>query len=251
MSHDNVALVTGAGTGIGRATALALVKIGYHVYAVGRNIDKLEETQRRAQNLSAQIHPVALDVSDPAQVHSLFETIEKTFGRLDVLFNNAGRGAPPVPIDELPVQTWIDVVNVNLNGMFYCAQAAIKLMKKQSPQGGRIINNGSIAAHSPRPFSAPYTSTKHAITGLTKAIALETRPYRIACSQIDIGNAATEMTEPMAAGIMQADGSIKVEPRMDVNHVAQAIVQMVQYPLETNVQFMTIMATNMPYVGRG
>lgn len=251
MSQLKVALVTGAGTGIGRATSLALAKVGFDVVLVGRHVEKLEETKRRGEGLSAHLHPMAFDVSKAEQVTTLFSRLEKQFGRIDVLFNNAGRGAPPVPIDELPIETWLDVVNVNLNGMFYCAQAAIKLMKKQNPQGGRIINNGSIAAHSPRPFSAAYTSTKHAITGLTKAISLETRPFHIACSQIDIGNAVTEMSEPMAAGIMQADGSIKVEPRMDVNHVAQAIVQMVEFPIETNVLFMTIMPTNMPFVGRG
>ena len=251
MTQVKIAVVTGAGTGIGRATALALAKVGFDVVLVGRNLDKLEETKRRGEALSAHLHPQALDVSKPDQVAKLFADIENQFGRIDVLFNNAGRGAPPVPIDELPVETWVDVVNVNLNGMFFCAQAAIRLMKKQRPQGGRIINNGSIAAHAPRPFSSAYTSTKHAITGLTKSISLETRPFNIACSQIDIGNAATEMTEPMAAGIMQADRSIQIEPRMDVNHVAQAIVQIVEFPLETNVQFMTIMATNMPFVGRG
>lgn len=248
---DNVrvAVVTGAGSGIGRAVALALANDGFEVIMAGRRAQALDETA--TLSTSGRLHAHVTDVSDFDQVQALFDHVEKTYGRLDVLFNNAGRGAPAVPMEELPIETWLDVVNVNLNGMFFCARQAIALMKKQSPQGGRIINNGSISAHAPRPYSAPYTSTKHAITGLTKSIALDTRPYGIACTQIDIGNAATEMTDRMAAGILQADGSTRVEPRMEVNHVAQAVVQIVNYPLETNVQFMTIMATNMPFVGRG
>jgi NAD(P)-dependent dehydrogenase (short-subunit alcohol dehydrogenase family) len=244
-----VAVVTGAGSGIGRAVSLALAEDGFEVIMAGRRSETLAETAKLGQ--SERLHPHVTDVSDFKQVQSLFDHVEQAHGRLDVLFNNAGRGAPAVPMDELPIETWLDVVNVNINGMFFCARQAIALMKKQSPMGGRIINNGSISAHAPRPFSAPYTSTKHAVTGLTKSIALDTRAYGIACTQIDIGNAATEMTDRMAAGILQADGSTRVEPRMDVNHVAQAVVQIVNYPLETNVQFMTIMATNMPFVGRG
>ena len=248
-TDKRVAVVTGAGSGIGRAVALALANDGFDVVLAGRRADALEGT--RAIGPSHRLHPVVTDVSKPEGVQALFDTVQNRFGRLDVLFNNAGRGAPAVPIEDLPIDTWLDVVNVNLNGMFFCAQAAIKLMKNQQPQGGRIINNGSISAHVPRPYSIAYTATKHAVTGLTKSISLDTRAYRIACTQIDIGNAATEMTDRMAKGVLQPDGSTRVEPRMDVNHVAQAIVQLVNYPLETNVQFMTIMATNMPFVGRG
>lgn len=244
-----VALVTGAGSGIGRAVSLALAADGFDVVLAGRRADALDQT--RAMGPSERLHPRVTDVTKYEDVQSLFVEVDKQFGRLDVLFNNAGRGAPAVPIQELPIQTWLDVVNVNLNGMFFCAREAIALMKKQDPQGGRIINNGSISAHAPRPFSIAYTATKHAVTGLTKSISLDTRAYRIACTQIDIGNAATEMTDRMARGILQADGSTRIEPRMDVNHVAQSVVQIVNYPLETNVQFMTIMATNMPFVGRG
>ena len=244
-----VAVVTGAGSGIGRAVSLALAANGFDVVMAGRRADALEQTQ--AMGPKDRLHPRVTDVSKFEEVQTLFDEVEKQFGRLDVLFNNAGRGAAAVPIEELDVATWLDVVNVNLNGMFFCARQAIALMKKQDPQGGRIINNGSISAHAPRPFSIAYTATKHAVTGLTKSISLDTRPYRIACTQIDIGNAATEMTDRMAKGILQPDGSTRVEPRMDVNHVAQSIVQIVNYPLETNVQFMTIMATNMPFVGRG
>ena len=245
------AVVTGAGTGIGRASALALLKAGYHVALVGRRAEPLAETQRMAGELAANTLAIPTDVSDEASVRALFAKVRETWGRLDVLFNNAGRGAPAVPIEELPLDTWRDVVNVNLHGMFMCAQQAIMIMKDQSPQGGRIINNGSISAHAPRPYSIAYTATKHAVTGLTKSISLDCRQYRIACGQIDVGNAATEMTERMANGVLQPDGSTRVEPRMDVNHVAQAIVQMSELPLESNVLFMTIMATNMPFLGRG
>ncbi|MFW8564731.1 SDR family oxidoreductase [Orrella sp. 11846] len=251
MSQQKVALVTGAGSGIGRASALALAKAGWEVVLVGRQQETLEKTREIHPELREQLHVMPTDVTDPNAVKALFEQIQQQFGRLDLLFNNAGRGAPAVPIEDLPVETWQDVVNVNLNGMFYCAQAAIRLMKAQTPQGGRIINNGSISAHAPRPYSIAYTSTKHAVAGLTKSISLDTRAYGIACTQLDIGNAATEMTDRMAKGILQADGSTKVEPRMDVEHVAQAIVQIAQWPLETNVQSMVIMATNMPFVGRG
>lgn len=247
--NNKVALVTGAGSGIGRAVSLALAADGYDVVMVGRRADALEQTQ--SMGSSQRLHPQVADVTQYDQVQAVFAWVATKFGRLDVLFNNAGRGAPAVPIEELPIDTWLEVVNVNLNGMFFCAREAIALMKSQTPMGGRIINNGSISAHAPRPFSIAYTATKHAVTGLTKSISLDTRAYRIACTQIDIGNAATEMTERMANGIVQADGSTRVEPRMDVNHVAQSVVQIVNYPLETNVQFMTIMATNMPFVGRG
>lgn len=246
---QKVAVVTGAGSGIGRAVSLALAADGFDVVLAGRRADALEQTS--AMGPANKLHPRVTDVTNHEEVQALFSEVDKQFGRLDVLFNNAGRGAPAVPIEELPVQTWLDVVNVNLNGMFFCAREAIAIMKKQNPQGGRIINNGSISAHAPRPFSIAYTATKHAVTGLTKSISLDTRAYRIACTQIDIGNAATEMTDRMAKGILQADGSTRVEPRMDVNHVAQSVVQIVNFPLETNVQFMTIMATNMPFVGRG
>ena len=249
MANMKVALVTGAGSGIGRAVSLALAKDGYEVVLVGRRAEALQATQ--ALGNTSAMHCMPTDVIRHEAVAELFAAVEKRFGRLDVLFNNAGRGAPAVPIEELPIETWLDVVNVNLNGMFFCARAAIALMKKQSPQGGRIINNGSISAHAPRPYSIAYTSTKHAVTGLTKSIALDTRAYGIACTQIDIGNAATEMTDRMTRGVLQPDGSTRVEPRMDVTHVAQAVVQIVNFPLETNVQFMTIMATNMPFIGRG
>jgi len=245
------ALVTGAGTGIGRAAALALLRAGYHVALAGRREAALMETRSLAGDLANNTLLVPTDVADEASVAALYEQIRQTWGRLDVLFNNAGRNAPAVPIEELPVQTWRDVVDVNLTGMFLCAQQAIALMKEQAPQGGRIINNGSISAHAPRPFSIAYTATKHAVTGLTKSISLDCRAYHIACGQIDIGNAATDMSERMASGILQADGEVRVEPRMDVAHVAQAVVHMAELPLEANVQCMTIMATNMPFVGRG
>lgn len=251
MSNLKVAVVTGAGSGIGRAVSLILAKNGYHVALAGRRADKLEETKALGGALSDHLHPIVTDVSDEASVSALYAEVSKRWGRLDVLFNNAGRGGPPVPIEDLPVDIWKDIVNINLTGMFLCAQGAIRLMKNQTPQGGRIINNGSISAHAPRPYSIGYTATKHAVTGLTKSIALDTRQYGIACTQIDIGNAATEMTDRMTKGVLQPDGSTRVEPRMDVNHVAQAIAQIVSFPLETNVQFMTIMATNMPFLGRG
>lgn len=251
MSDIKVAVITGAGSGIGRATALALARAGWDVVLVGRRADALDQTKAMLPEAEQRMHPMPADVSKHAEVAMVFGQIKKQFGRLDLLFNNAGRGAPAVPIEELPIETWLDVVNVNLNGMFFCARAAIQIMKDQRPQGGRIINNGSISAHVPRPYSIAYTATKHAVSGLTKSISLDTRAYNIACTQIDIGNAATEMTDRMAKGILQPDGSTRVEPRMDVNHVADAIVQIAGYPLETNVQSMMIMATNMPYVGRG
>ena len=253
MSNTSrVALVTGAGSGIGRACALALHAAGYHVVLAGRRLDALEQTIAQAGTGSAaQLLAVPTDVGDPASVKALFAKTEQAFGRLDLLFNNAGMGAPAVPMEELSVEQWKAVVDVNLTGPFLCTQAAIRLMKSQSPQGGRIINNGSISAYAPRPFSAPYTATKHAISGLTRSTALDCRRYNIACGQIDIGNAATEMTERMAAGVIQADGSTKVEPRMNVKHVADAVVHMASLPLDANVLFMTVMATAMPFVGRG
>ena len=253
MSQDStkVALITGAGAGIGKATARAFVHAGYRVVLAGRQLDKLEQAIADIGGSAASTLAQRCNVGDPESVNQLFDATQRQFGRLDVLFNNAGVSAPAVPIETLTYAQWQSVVDANLTGAFLCAQAAIKMMKSQTPQGGRIINNGSISAHAPRPMSAPYTATKHAITGLTKSIALDGRAYRIACSQIDIGNAATEMTERMAAGILQADGSTKVEPRMDVNHVAESVLQIAEMPLESNVLFMTIMATNMPFVGRG
>jgi len=249
MTNPKVALVTGAGSGIGRAVSLALDEAGYAVVLAGRRAAQLEETASMAKNNAMLACPT--DVSRPDQVDALFARIKETFGRLDVLFNNAGMGAPAIPMDELSFEQWNAVVNVNLTGAFLCAQAAMRLMKQQTPRGGRIINNGSISAHAPRPNSAPYTATKHAITGLTKSISLDGRAYDIACGQIDIGNAATEMTERMAAGVPQANGTQMVEPRMDVRHVAAAVVYMASLPLAANVQFITLMATTMPYIGRG
>ncbi len=248
-THDKVALVTGAGSGIGRHSALALAEAGYAVVLVGRRQDALEETAKLAG--SAPTLAVATDVGDPESVNALFVQIEEHFDRLDVLFNNAGRGAPAVLLEDLEYADWQAVVDVNLTGVFLCTQAAFKIMKDQQPHGGRIINNGSISATAPRPNSAAYTATKHAITGLTKATSLDGRKYDIACGQIDIGNAATNMTERMNDGVPQADGSNMVEPRFDVEHVARAVVQMAELPLDTNVLFMTIMATKMPFVGRG
>ncbi len=243
-----IALVTGGGSGIGRAVAIGFSKAGYSVALAGRRAAELNET---AAQCPAGALVVPTDVTDPAQVAALFEKVVAEFGRLDVLFNNAGSGAPPVPMDELTVEQWTRVVGVNLNGAFYCAQQAMRVMKRQEPRGGRIINNGSISAAVPRPNSAPYTATKHAITGLTKSISLDGRAFDIACSQIDIGNAETPMTERMAVGVPQADGSVRVEPRMNVQHVADAVLYMAGLPLEANVQFMTVMATKMPFIGRG
>ena len=245
-----VALVTGAGTGIGKAVALALLREGYSVVLVGRRAGPLEEVVKTC-GAGSRALAVPCDVSQPDAVRAAFDLAQQTFGRLDLLFNNAGVGAPAVPMEELSFEQWQNVVNINLTGSFLCAQQAIRLMKAQSPQGGRIINNGSISAHAPRPNSAPYTATKHAITGLTKSISLDCRAYDIACGQIDIGNAQTELAARMAKGVMQAHGEIAVEPLMDVEHVADAVVHMASLPLATNVQFMTIMATKMPFVGRG
>lgn len=248
IDNGKVALVTGAGSGIGRATALALLNEGYSVVLAGRRKEALEETAAAG---GARVLVVPADVTDPASVRALFEKTRETFGRLDVLFNNAGTGAPPVPLEDLTVEQWRRVVDVNLTGPFLCTQEAFRLMKTQSPRGGRIINNGSISAHVPRPNSAPYTATKHAIAGLTKSTALDGRKYDIACGQIDIGNAGTEMTARMKAGVPQADGSIAVEPTMAVENVARAVVYMASLPLDANVLFMTVMATKMPFVGRG
>ncbi len=248
---NKIAIVTGAGSGIGRAVAVALAKNGYAVALAGRREDALEGTAELAKASGARALAVPTDVGDPASVKALFAQTKEAFGRLDLLFNNAGGGAPPVPLEELPFEQWQKVVNANLTGTFLCTQQAILIMKSQSPRGGRIINNGSISAHAPRPNSAPYTSTKHAITGLTKSTSLDGRKYDIACGQIDIGNAATEMTARMAKGVQQANGSVEVEPTMDVQCVANAVVYMASLPLEANVQFLTVMATKMPFVGRG
>jgi NAD(P)-dependent dehydrogenase (short-subunit alcohol dehydrogenase family) len=243
-----VAIVTGAGSGIGRAVALALLRSGYSVALGGRRREPLDATAAEAGDRTLV---VPTDVADPQSVSALFAETRRRFGRLDLLFNNAGTNAPPVPIDELTDAQWRAVVDVNLSGMFYCAREAVRLMKDQDPRGGRIINNGSISAHAPRPNSAPYTATKHAVTGLTKSLALDLRTFDIVAGQIDIGNAATEMTARMKDGVLQANGTVAAEARMDVNHVAQAVVYMDSLPLESNVLFMTVMASKMPFVGRG
>lgn len=248
---NRIALVTGAGSGIGRASALALLAAGWHVVLAGRREDALQETAAQAGEAAGRALAVPTDVRDAESVKALFARTREAFGRLDFLFNNAGCGTPAMPLEDLTLEQWRNVVDINLTGAFLCTQEAFRIMKDQSPRGGRIVNNGSISAHAPRPFSAPYTATKHAITGLTKATSLDGRAYDIACGQIDIGNAATEMTERMTRGVIQPRGDMMVEPRMDVAHVAQAIVSMASLPLETNVQFMTIMATKMPFVGRG
>ena len=250
-SANKVALITGGGTGIGKASALALAKDGYAVVITGRRKEPLDKTVAEIEKLGAKALGVVADVGKPGDVDMLFAKTMEKFGRLDVLFNNAGMGAPAVMLEDLPFEKWQQVVDVNLTGVFLCTQAAFRIMKNQNPRGGRIINNGSISAHAPRPNSAPYTSTKHAVTGLTKAASLDGRKYDIAVGQIDIGNAETELAARMANGVPQADGSIKAEPLMDVNHVGQAIAHMASLPLESNVLFLTIMATKMPFVGRG
>jgi NAD(P)-dependent dehydrogenase (short-subunit alcohol dehydrogenase family) len=249
-SPIKVAIVTGAGSGIGKAAALALLKEGYYVTLAGRRKDRLEQAVAEA-GAGARALAVPTDVGDPASVRALFARTKEAFGRLDLLFNNAGIGAPGVPLEDLTYEQWKAVVDTNLTGSFLCTQEAIKIMKGQDPRGGRIINNGSISAHAPRPNSAPYTSTKHAITGLTKATSLDGRKYDIACGQIDIGNALTDLAARMAKGVPQANGTVAVEPLMDVEHVAKAVLYMASLPLDANVQFMTIMATKMPFVGRG
>lgn len=246
---DKIALVTGAGSGVGRAVAQRLWRDGWTVVLVGRRAEALAETA--GADSDGSMVPMPADVGDPAAVESLFKGVEQRFGRLDLLFNNAGLGAKPVPVDELPVEDWLRVVQVNLTGSFLCARAAFGLMRRQTPGGGRIINNGSISAHVPRPYSVPYTSTKHAITGLTRSLGLDGRAFGIAVGQVDIGNAATPMTARMAGGVLQPDGTSRAEPTMDVAHVADAVAYMAALPLDANVPFMTVMATQMPFLGRG
>lgn len=248
MEQQKIVLVTGAGSGIGKASAIAFSAKGYSVVLAGRHRDKLEQVASACSNETLIVES---DVADPESVAHLFKTLNERFERLDVLFNNAGGGSPPRQFDEILFEEWQRVIDVNLTGTFLCTQAAFGIMKEQSPKGGRIINNGSISAHVPRPLSAPYTASKHGVTGLTRSTSLDGRPYNIVCSQIDIGNALTDLTARMAEGVPQADGTSKPEPTMDVQHVADAIVQMTEFPLETNVQFMTIMATKMPFIGRG
>lgn len=251
MAQKKVALVTGATAGIGEATAIALAKAGFDVVLAGRRADRLEAAAAKVRSEGREALAVPTDVADPASVDAMFAKTKEKFGRLDFLFNNAGIGAPPVGIEDLPFAQWKAVVDTNLTGSFLCTQGAVRMMKDQSPRGGRIVNNGSISAHAPRPNSAPYTSTKHAITGLTKSTALDGRKYDIACGQIDIGNADTDMGGRMKAGVPQAHGAIAAEAVMDPQHVADAVVTMANLPLESNVLFMTIMATKMPFVGRG
>ena len=249
--NGKVAIVTGGGSGIGKRTALALLEDGYSVAVAGRRLEPLEATKTEAGESNSRVLIVQTDVGDPAAVRALFAKTKETFGRLDVLFNNAGAGAPTIPLEDLTYDQWMSVVNVNLTGVFLCTQEAFKIMKSQTPMGGRIINNASISAYAPRPNSAPYAATKHAVTGLTKSTSLDGRKYNIACGQIDIGNAATEMMGRTQGRLPQADGSVIVEPTFDVSHVAESVLYMANLPLDTNVQFMTIMATKMPFVGRG
>jgi NAD(P)-dependent dehydrogenase (short-subunit alcohol dehydrogenase family) len=249
-SPNKVAIVTGAGSGIGKAVALALLKEGYSVALAGRRKDRLDEAVQES-GAGPRALAVPTDVADPEAVRSLFARTKETFGRLDLLFNNAGVGTPPIPTEDLDVRMWKTVVDTNLTGAFLCAQQAIKLMKAQDPRGGRIINNGSISAYAPRPNSAAYTATKHAILGLTKCLSLDCRKYDIACGQIDIGNANSPLAASMPAGVMQANGTIAPEPVMDVRHVAEAVLYMASLPLEANIQFLTVMATKMPFIGRG
>ncbi len=250
-SLEKIALVTGAGSGIGRQVAIALCEVGYSVVLAGRREEPLEETAALAGESGSRTLVVPTDVSEPSSVSALFDRTKEEFGRLDVLFNNAGVNAPAVPMEDLSIEQWKSVVDINLTGVFLCARQAIKLMKNQNPKGGRIINNGSISAHVPRPNSAAYTSTKHAVTGLTRCISLDGRKHDIACGQIDIGNALTEMAQRMTKGVPQANGSVEIEPTMDVKNVASAVVYMASLSLDANVQFMTIMATEMPFIGRG
>ena len=246
-----VAIVTGAGSGVGRAAAVSLLSEGYKVALAGRRLEPLQETAKLGGGAEADALVLPTDVSDPGSIAKLFAAVKETFGRLDVLFNNAGMGAPAIPLEQLSLEQWKAVVDVNLTGCFICTQEAFRIMKDQDPRGGRIINNGSISAHVPRPFSSPYTSTKHAITGLTRATSLDGRQYDIACGQIDIGNAAAPMTERMTKGVPQANGTTMIEPTMDVQNVADAVVYMANMPLDANVQFLTVMATKMPFIGRG
>lgn len=251
MSEKKFALVTGAGSGIGKSVALALMQDGFTVALAGRRTEALEETAHEGSKFGASSLVHSTDVGDPESVNQLYEHIAKEFGRLDLLFNNAGIFTKPASIEDIPFEKWKAALDVNLTGYFLCTQGAFRIMKAQQPRGGRIINNGSISAHAPRPQATCYTTTKHAVTGLTKATSLDGRAYDIACGQIDIGNAASEMTDVMRRGVMQADGSVRPEPLMDVEHVARAVVYMASLPLDANVQFMTVMATNMPYIGRG
>jgi NAD(P)-dependent dehydrogenase (short-subunit alcohol dehydrogenase family) len=251
MTAPGVAIVTGAGSGVGRAVTFALLEAGYQVVVAGRRLDALLATAGAPRAVGRTTEVVVTDVTDPQSVAALFARTTARFGRLDLLFNNAGTGAPPVPLEDLSLEAWRRVVDTNLTGTFLCTQAAIRVMKAQQPRGGRIINNGSISAVAPRPHSAPYTATKHAITGLTKSTSLDGRAFDIACGQIDIGNAATDMTARMSTGVLQANGSLASEPTMDVEHVGRAVAYMASLPLEANVQFMTLMATTMPFVGRG
>ena len=250
-SLEKIALVTGAGSGIGRQVAIAFCEAGYAVVLAGRRQEPLKETAALVEESGSRTLVVPSDVSEPSSVTALFEKTREEFGRLDVLFNNAGVNAPAIPMEDLSIEQWKSVVDINLTGVFLCAQQAIKLMKNQKPKGGRIINNGSISAHVPRPNSAAYTSTKHAVTGLTRCISLDGRKHDIACGQIDIGNALTEMAQRMTKGVPQANGSVEIEPTMDVKNVASAVVYMASLSLDANVQFMTIMATEMPFIGRG
>ncbi|SNT25167.1 MULTISPECIES: SDR family oxidoreductase [unclassified Pseudomonas] len=249
--HKKIALVTGAGSGIGRAVALALLEDGFSLVLAGRRIEPLQAVVEQIQAAGGEALAVATDVRDEQSVAQLFATIEEVQGRLDVIFNNAGINAPAVPVDELPLENWRNVIATNVDGVFLCARAAFGLMRRQQPQGGRIINNGSISAHTPRPFTAPYTASKHAVLGLTKALALDGRPYNIVCSQVDIGNALTELSERMTRGVRQANGEIAAEPMLDVRHVADAVRYIAALPLDANVLNMTVMASNMPFVGRG
>lgn len=249
--HKKIALVTGAGSGIGRAVALALLEDGFSLVLAGRRIEPLQAVVEQIQAAGGEALAVATDVRDEQSVAQLFAIIEEVHGRLDVIFNNAGINAPAVPVDELPLENWRNVIATNVDGVFLCARAAFGLMRRQQPQGGRIINNGSISAHTPRPFTAPYTASKHAVLGLTKALALDGRPYNIVCSQVDIGNALTELSERMTRGVRQANGEIAAEPMLDVRHVADAVRYIAALPLDANVLNMTVMASNMPFVGRG
>jgi NAD(P)-dependent dehydrogenase (short-subunit alcohol dehydrogenase family) len=250
-TSQRIALVTGAGSGIGRAVALGLLQDGFHVVLTGRRPEPLAEVAAAAQAAGQNALAIPADVRDEHSVQALFDAIEKRYGRLDVLFNNAGVNAPAVPMDELSVAQWKDVIDTNVTGVFLCARAAFGLMRRQTPQGGRIINNGSISSHTPRPFSSPYTASKHAVLGLTKTIALDGRDFNIVCSQIDIGNALTELSARMTKGVRQANGTLATEPMMDVQHVAEAVRYMASLPLSTNVLNMTVMASQMPFVGRG
>ena len=250
-TFKKVAIVTGAGTGIGKYTTLGLLQEGYAVALAGRRAELLEKTVQEAGAAAEQTLVVPTDVGDPASVQALFAKTQETFGRLDLLFNNAGTGAPPIPLEDLSYEQWKTVVDINLTGAFLCTQEAFKIMKNQDPRGGRIINNGSISAHAPRPNSAPYTATKHAMTGLTKSTALDGRQYDIGCGQIDIGNAETEMTSRMKKGVPQANGTIVAEPTMDVDNVVRAVLYMASLPLDANVPFLTVMASKMPFIGRG